>query len=158
MSPLPPISSSLKSCGVTSSSNQLSSAMVPFRNSVRSAWFFHFQNFFIGVFLLSRLCICKSARIPQREHIAIDKVQISAFLGRDAVHVLQFPDVIGTHPAVLPCGGVAGHPAGIIAPEQPLHIELGKITLLFLRGKQYPLNGLFPSNYPGLYRVFYQTD
>src|SRR5699024_12723182 len=94
MSPLPPISSSLKSCGVTSSSNQLSSAMVPFRNSVRSAgavfvsaWFFHFQNFFIGVFLLSRLCICKSARIPQREHIAIDKVQVSDFLSRDAVHV-----------------------------------------------------------------------
>ena len=55
--------------------------MVPLRNSVRyagavsvAAWFFHFQNFFIGVFLLSRLCICKSARIPQREHIAIDQV------------------------------------------------------------------------------------
>src|SRR5699024_5858975 len=131
MSPLPPISSSLKSCGVTSSSNQLSSAMVPFRNSVRSAgavsvsaWFFHFQNFFIGVFLLSRLCICKSARIPQREHIAIDQVQVSAFLGRDAVHVLQFPDIVGAHPAVLPCRSVAGHPAGIIAPEQPLHVEL----------------------------------
>ena len=30
------VSSSLKSCGVTSSSNQLSSAMVPFRNSVLS--------------------------------------------------------------------------------------------------------------------------
>src|SRR5699024_4529352 len=136
MSPLPPISSSLKSCGVTSSSNQLSSAMVPFRNSVRSAgavsvsaWFFHFQNFFIRVFLLSRLCICKSARIPQREHIAIDQVQVSAFLGRDAVHVLQFPDIVGAHPAVLPCRSVAGHPAGIIAPEQPLHVELGKVLL-----------------------------
>src|SRR5699024_6865080 len=152
ISPLPPISSSLKSCGVMSSSNQLSSAMVPLRNSVRSAgavsvaaWFFHFQNFFIGVFLLSviaRFGICKSPGVSKREHIAIDKVQISAFLGRDAVHVLQFPDIVGAHPAVLPCGGVAGHPAGIIAPEQPLHIELGKITLLFLRGKQYPLNGL----------------
>src|SRR5699024_5799378 len=131
MSPLPPISSSLKSWGVTSSSNQLSSAMVPFRNSVRSAgavsasaWFFHFQNFFIGVFLLSRLCICKSPRIPQREHIAVDQVQVAAFLGRDAVHVLQFPDVVGAHPAVLPCGSVAGHSAGIIAPEQPFHVEL----------------------------------
>ena len=60
MSPEPAMSSSLKSCGVTSSSNQLSSAIVPFRNSVLAsgivsvcAWFFHFQNFFIGIFLLS---------------------------------------------------------------------------------------------------------
>ena len=37
MFPSPAISSSLKSWGVTSSSNQLSSAMVPFRYSVRSA-------------------------------------------------------------------------------------------------------------------------
>src|SRR5699024_5113616 len=140
MSPLPPISSSLKSWGVTSSSNQLSSAMVPFKNSVLavgavsvSAWFFHFQNFFIGVFLLSRLCICKSPGVSQREHIAVDKVQVSAFLGRDAIHVLQFPDIVGAHPAVLPCRGIAVHPAGIIAPEQPFHIELGKISFLFLR-------------------------
>ena len=36
MSPEPAISSSLNSLGVTSSLNQLSSAIVPFRNSVRS--------------------------------------------------------------------------------------------------------------------------
>ena len=36
MSPSPAFSSSLKSWGVTSSSNQLSDAMVPLRNSVLS--------------------------------------------------------------------------------------------------------------------------
>ena len=37
ISPLPEFSSSLKSCGVTSSSNQLSSAIVPFRYRVLCA-------------------------------------------------------------------------------------------------------------------------
>src|SRR5699024_10859035 len=159
ITPEPAISSSLKSCGVMSSSNQLSSAMVPFRNSVRSAgtvsvaaWFFHFQNFFIGIFLLSvivRLCICKSPGVSKREHIAVDKVEIAAILGRDAVHILQLTDVVGAHPAVLPCRSVAVHAAGIVATEQPLHIELGKILFLFLCGKERPLDGLLPAYQPG---------
>ena len=62
--------------------------MVPLRNRILSAgavsvcaWFFHFQNFFIGIFLLSVIvsCICKSTRIFQREHIAVNKVQVAAF-------------------------------------------------------------------------------
>ena len=49
--------------------------------------FFHFQNFFIGIFLLSVIacfCICKSPSIFEREHIAVDKVQVAAFFGGNA--------------------------------------------------------------------------
>src|SRR5699024_7797030 len=143
ISPEPAISSSLKSCGVTSSSNQLSSAIVPFRNSVLAsgivsvcAWFFHFQNFFIGVFLLSVIvgCICKSTRIFQWEHIAVDKVQVAAFFRRDTVEVFQFTDIVRTHPTVLATNGVAVHTALVIATEQTLKIEFHKITHLFIVG------------------------
>ena len=142
--------------------------MVPFRNSVRSAgavsvsaWFFHFQNFFIGIFLLSVIAnfgICKSPGVSKREHIAIDQVQVSALLSRDAVHVLQFPDVVGAHPAVLPCRSIAVHAACVVAAKQTLHIELGKILFLFLCGKERPLDGLLPAHQPGLQRVFHELQ
>ena len=56
----------------------------------------------------------------EREHIAIDKVYISTFLGRDAVQVLQFPDIVGGHPAVLASCGIAIHAAGVVAAEETL--------------------------------------
>ena len=51
--PLPANSSSRNCAGVISSSNQLSSAIVPYSSSTlasvppSSAWFFHAQNFFV---------------------------------------------------------------------------------------------------------------
>ena len=64
MSPVPAFSSSLKRAGVTSSSNQLSSAITPFMNRILSsascplskftAFFFQFQNFFTSILPLSR--------------------------------------------------------------------------------------------------------
>lgn len=91
-------------------------------------------------------------------HIAVDKVKIAAILGRDAVHILQFPDVVGAHPAVLPCRSIAVHAAGIIPSEQTFHIELGKILFLFLCGKERPLDGLLPAHQPGLQRVFHELQ
>src|SRR5699024_2217347 len=144
ISPEPAISSSLKSCGVTSSSNQLSSAIVPFRNSVLAsgivsvcAWFFHFQHFFLGVFLLSVIvcCICKSTRILQWEHIAVDKVKVAAFFRRNTVEVFQFTDIVCRHPTVLATDGVTVHTALVIATEQTFQIELHEIILLFRIGK-----------------------
>ena len=71
--------------------------------------------------------ICKSPGLMQREHIAIDEVQVAALLGGDAVEVLQLPDIVGGHPAVLPTDGIAVHPALVIAPKQTLQVELHKI-------------------------------
>ena len=104
------------------------------------------------------MCICKSSGVAKREHIAVDKVKIAAILGRDAVHILQFPDVVGAHPAVLPCRSIAVHAAGIIPSEQTFHIELGKILFLFLCGKERPLDGLLPAHQPGLQRVFHELQ
>ena len=71
--------------------------------------------------------------MDEREHIAIDEVQIAAFLRRNAVEVFQFPDVVGGHPAVLPRGGVTVHAALIIAAQQTFHIEFEEVLFLFFR-------------------------
>ena len=71
----------------------------------------------------------------EREHIAIDKVYISTFLGRDAVQVLQFPDIVGGHPAVLAGRSIAVHTACIVAAKQSFQIELHKVLLLFILRK-----------------------
>ena len=71
--------------------------------------------------------------MDEREHIAIDEVQIAALLRRDAVEVFQLPDVVGGHPAVLPRGGVTVHAALIIAAQQTFHIEFEEVLFLFFR-------------------------
>ena len=65
--------------------------------------------------------------MAQREHVAVDKIQISALFGGDTVQVLQFPDVVGGHPAVLPRCRVAVHAAGVIAAEETFQIEFHEI-------------------------------
>ena len=74
--------------------------------------------------------------MDEREHIAVDEVQIAAFLRWDAVEVFQLPDVVGGHPAVLPRGGVTVHAALIIAAQQTLHIEFEEVLLVHSKHKQ----------------------
>lgn len=73
------------------------------------------------------MCICKSTRILQWEHIAVNEVQIAAVLLRDTVEVFKLPDVICGHPAVLAADGVPVHAALVIAAEQTFQIELHEI-------------------------------
>ena len=70
--------------------------------------------------------------MDQREHIAINEIQVAAVLRRNAVQVFQLPDIVGGHPAVLAGSGIAGHTAGIIATEETLQIKLHEIRQFFL--------------------------
>ena len=81
-------------------------------------------------------CICKSTRIFQREHIAVDEVQIAALFFRDAVEVFQLPDVVCGHPAVLAADGVPVHAALVIAAKQAFQIELHEIHGFFVPRKE----------------------
>ena len=145
--------------------------MVPFRNRVLSCVcscvsefvtvrLFQFQNFFIGFFLLSVIgrCICKSTRILQREHIAVNEVQIAAILCRDTVEVFQFTDVVCGHPAVLTANGVPVHAALVIAAEQTFQIEFHEIRRFFALGQECPLNGLLPADDPWVKGVFHKLQ
>lgn len=85
-------------------------------------------------------CICKSTRILQREHIAVNEVQIAAVLCWDAVEVFQLTDVVGGHPAVLAADGVPVHAALVIAAQQTFQIELHKIHSFLVLGQKRPLD------------------
>ena len=96
--------------------------------------------------------------MDEREHIAIDEVQIAAFLRRDAVEVFQLPDVVGGHPAVLPRGGVTVHAALIIAAQQTFHIEFEEVLFLFFRREKGTGQGLFPAHHPRVQRVLHKLQ
>ena len=114
---------------------------------------------FIGFrFLLSRIDICKSPGVDEREHIAIDEVQVAAFFCRDAVEVFQLTDVVGGHPAVLPRGGVPVHAALVIAAQQAFHIEFEEVLFLFFRREQGAGQGLLPAHYPRVQRVLHELQ
>lgn len=76
--------------------------------------------------------ICKSSGVLQREHIAVDEVQVAAVLCRDAVEVFQLSDVVGGHPSVLTTDGVPVHAALVIAAQQAFQIELHEIRRFFV--------------------------
>ena len=80
--------------------------------------------------------VCKSSGVLQREHIAIDEVQVTTVLCRDAVKVFQFPDVVCGHPAVLATDGVPVHAALVIAAQQTFQIELHEIRRFFVPRKE----------------------
>ena len=63
-------------------------------------------------------------------------LRVAALFRRDAVQVLKFPDIVCTHPAVLPCGRIAVHAALEIATKQPVHIELDEVCGLFRLGEE----------------------
>jgi PncC family amidohydrolase len=102
------------------------------------------------------LLLIKIARLREREHIAVDQINIAAFLGRDAVHVLHFTDIVGAHPAVLPGGCVTGHTALVVAAQQAVKIELNK-KRRFLRGQDKGLlKALFPAHHPWVKGIFHE--
>lgn len=43
--------------------------------------------------------------------VAVAQVGVAAVLIRNGVHVFQRSDVVGAHPAVLPCNGITLHAA-----------------------------------------------
>ena len=97
--------------------------------------------------------IYKSTRILQREHIAVDEILVAALFRRNAVQVFQLPDVICGHPAVLATDGVAVHAALVIATEQTFQIEFHIVPGLLLTGQKGALNGLLPTDDPGVQGV-----
>ena len=101
--------------------------------------------------------IRKSSGVLQREHIAVDEIQVAAVLCRDAVEVFQLSDVICGHPAVLAADGVPVHAALVIAAEQTFQIELHEIHAFFVLGQKRPLNGLLPADDQGS-RVYFTNS
>ena len=94
----------------------------------------------------------------QRKHIAVDEIQVTTIFSGDPVHIFEFPDIIGGHPAVLAGGGVTTHPAGVITAEQTFEIELYKVSSLLLICQQSPGDGLFPADDPGIESVFHKLQ
>ena len=101
-------------------------------------------------------CICKSSRTPHWEHIAVDKVEVTALFGRDAVEIFEFADIVCRHPAVLSRRSIAVHSALVISAKQTLDIERHIVLGLFLRGEKGSADRLFPTDYPGVERVFHE--
>ena len=102
------------------------------------------------------MIIRKSPGSRHREHIAVDKIEIPAFLSGDQVEVLKLTDIIRRHPAVLTCCGVSGHPARVITPKQTVHVELEEILLLLIGIEKRPGEGLLPSDNPGIKRILHE--
>ena len=92
----------------------------------------------------------------QRAQIAVNEIQVAAFLCWDAVEVFQFTDVVCGHPTVLATDGVAVHTALVIATEQTFQIELHEIRSLFISCQKRPHQGLLPPDDPGVEGVFHE--
>src|SRR5690554_3157698 len=155
--------SSLRNCsGVMSSSNQLSSAIVPESSRIlalpsSSLWFFHCQNFLFFITLLlgcvgNLVCECPCPR--EGEHVSVDEIEVSPILVGYLVHVLQRSDIVGTHPSVLACGGIAAHAALVVATQQPFDIEAKEMRLLLIGCQQCTRKRLLPADDPRVEGVF----
>ena len=107
--------------------------------------------------LITVLSLCSGCRSGKEssdagevngDHIAVDKVGIAAFFIGHGVHVLQFTDIIGAHPAILPCNGVAFHAALVVTAHQTVQIDLHIKAPLFLFGKKSAVNCLLNADQP----------
>ena len=87
-------------------------------------------------FLCSRLIASVLCRLRDSNHIAVYQILVSAVRIGDGVHILQLPDVVRAHPAVLPSNGVAFHAGFVIAPHETVHVEANVINALLLVGKE----------------------
>ena len=74
---------------------------------------------------------------------------------RYPVQILQFPDIVRRHPAVLPCRGVPVHPA-LVVPQKPVHVELKEVFLLLVRCQKRPYHRLLPPAHPRIQRVLHK--
>ena len=92
----------------------------------------------------------------QLPHIAIDQVQVAAFLLRNTVEVFKLSDIVSGHPAILASDRITVHTALVVASEQTVHVEFEEVVLLFIRREQCSLHGLFPAAYPRVERVFHK--
>ena len=70
--------------------------------------------------------------LRQGEHVAVYQIKITAQLRRDAVEVFQLTDIVGGHPAVLPCCGVTVHAGLVIAAQQTFHVEPEEVLALLV--------------------------
>src|SRR5574344_1186583 len=168
MSPSPETSSSLNIFGVISSSHQLSSAMVPSRNRVRtpvSSSLSQFQKCVLSrafagrPFVLSirfflrfgcsrryrRICECPS--ILQLGHRAVDKIKVATEVGRDSVEVFKRSYIICRHPAVLSSGRVACHARCVVAAKQSVYIKFCEHRAFFSFEQKCLIHCLFPADH-----------
>ena len=74
-------------------------------------------------FLCSRLLASVLCRLRDSNHISVYQILVTSGLIGNGVHILQLPDVIRTHPAVLTANGIALHTGFVIAPHETVHIE-----------------------------------
>ena len=93
-------------------------------------------------------------RLRDSNHISVYQILVSAVRIGDGVHILQLPDVVRAHPAVLPSNGVALHAGFVIAPHETIHIKTDIINALLLVGKERAVHGLFQSHDPGANGVY----
>ena len=56
-------------------------------------------------------------------HVPVGQLVVTTFRLGDGVQVLQFPDVVSAHTAVLPDDGIALHTALVVAAHQAVHVE-----------------------------------
>ena len=84
----------------------------------------------------------------EREHIAIYEVQVAALFGWDPVEVFELSNIVGTHPAVLSANGIALHAALVVAAQEAIDIELGKVRFLLFGGQEGSGDALLPADYP----------
>ena len=66
----------------------------------------------------------------------MNKGQVAALLGRNAVKVFQFTDIVGGHPAILATDCVSVHSRHIVATEKAFQIEFHEILRLFCPREQ----------------------
>ena len=129
MSPLPALSSSANALGVTSSSNQDSSAIGPHIDNVRpSLESAKFQN----LLFIPTSFLVRSTSIFKRCHCSVYHVFVSALFIRYRIHIFKCARIVRRHDAVLDSDCVALHSACIIATQQAIYIELDSIFSLFV--------------------------
>ncbi len=80
-------------------------------------------------------------------------MEVSALRFRDYIHIFQSADVIHGEKSVGKAGGIAPHPALIVAPKKAVHIEFREIYVLFLIQKQILYDRLLNAHQPGSKRV-----
>ena len=84
----------------------------------------------------------------EREHIAVYEVQVAALFGGDPVEVFELSNIVGAHPAVLSANGIALHAALVVAAQEAIDIELGKVRFLLFGCQERSSDALLPADYP----------
>src|SRR5690606_22565959 len=89
-----------------------------------------------------------SAGLVKGHHVAVDQVHLASAAG-DGVHFFEFAPFVGVDDAVLPLNGQPFLAALVVAPEEPLDVELDVEALLLLpAGEQLAVDLPLPADDP----------